>query len=217
MSFQVSPQHALENAGRMMKEGGFESVKLEGGEEVAEHVRAHRRRGHPGDGPRRPHAAVGARDGRLQGAGQGRRRRRARARTTRARSRTPAPTRSCSRRSRPISPRRSPPRVSVPTIGIGAGAGLRRPGARLLRPARHVPRDSSPSSRSASPRSASRSSTRRAPTSARCRRARSPRAEHTFKPNGPRRRPSPPPPAPLPSPSPEFPPADEIPPHWQTH
>src|SRR5689334_6735211 len=39
MSFQLSPMHALENAGRMMKEGSFESIKLEGGEEVAEHVR----------------------------------------------------------------------------------------------------------------------------------------------------------------------------------
>jgi 3-methyl-2-oxobutanoate hydroxymethyltransferase len=39
MSFQVSPERALENAGRMIKEGGFESVKIEGGEEVAEAVR----------------------------------------------------------------------------------------------------------------------------------------------------------------------------------
>lgn len=39
MSFQVSPQQALENAGRLMKDGSFESVKLEGGEDVAEHVR----------------------------------------------------------------------------------------------------------------------------------------------------------------------------------
>jgi 3-methyl-2-oxobutanoate hydroxymethyltransferase len=39
MSFQVSPVQALENAGRLMKEGSFESVKLEGGEDVAEHVR----------------------------------------------------------------------------------------------------------------------------------------------------------------------------------
>ncbi len=38
MSFQVSPIAALENAGKMMKEGAFESVKLEGGAEVAEHV-----------------------------------------------------------------------------------------------------------------------------------------------------------------------------------
>src|SRR5262245_42894670 len=39
MSFQVSAASALENAGKLMKEGAFESVKLEGGEEVAEHVR----------------------------------------------------------------------------------------------------------------------------------------------------------------------------------
>src|SRR3954466_3231610 len=39
MSFQVSPIQALENAGKMIKDGGFESVKLEGGFEVAEHVR----------------------------------------------------------------------------------------------------------------------------------------------------------------------------------
>lgn len=39
MSFQVSPEKALENAGKLMKEGAFESVKLEGGVEVAEHVR----------------------------------------------------------------------------------------------------------------------------------------------------------------------------------
>lgn len=39
MSFQVSAAQAVENAGKLMKEGGFESVKLEGGEEVAEHVR----------------------------------------------------------------------------------------------------------------------------------------------------------------------------------
>ncbi|MGC4086464.1 MAG: 3-methyl-2-oxobutanoate hydroxymethyltransferase [Polyangiaceae bacterium] len=40
MSFQVSPTQALENAGRMMKDGAFESVKLEGGERYVEHVRA---------------------------------------------------------------------------------------------------------------------------------------------------------------------------------
>jgi 3-methyl-2-oxobutanoate hydroxymethyltransferase len=39
MSFQQSPEHALANAGRLMKEGGFEAVKLEGGAEVADHVR----------------------------------------------------------------------------------------------------------------------------------------------------------------------------------
>jgi 3-methyl-2-oxobutanoate hydroxymethyltransferase len=38
MSFQVSSEKALEAAGKMMKEGGFEAVKLEGGEAFAEHV-----------------------------------------------------------------------------------------------------------------------------------------------------------------------------------
>ncbi|MBK9000674.1 MAG: 3-methyl-2-oxobutanoate hydroxymethyltransferase [Myxococcales bacterium] len=38
MSFQVSAEKALEAAGKLMKEGGVEAVKLEGGEIVAEHV-----------------------------------------------------------------------------------------------------------------------------------------------------------------------------------
>jgi len=38
MSFQVSVSQAVANAGKLIKEGGFESVKLEGGLEVAEHV-----------------------------------------------------------------------------------------------------------------------------------------------------------------------------------
>jgi 3-methyl-2-oxobutanoate hydroxymethyltransferase len=47
MSFQLSPTHALESAGKMMKEGAFESVKIEGGEPVAEHVRRMVRAGIP--------------------------------------------------------------------------------------------------------------------------------------------------------------------------
>ena len=39
MSFQVSPEEALRNAGYMLKNGSFEAVKLEGGVEVAEQVR----------------------------------------------------------------------------------------------------------------------------------------------------------------------------------
>lgn len=39
MSYQASPQEALHNAGRMLKEGGAQSVKLEGGARVAETVR----------------------------------------------------------------------------------------------------------------------------------------------------------------------------------
>jgi 3-methyl-2-oxobutanoate hydroxymethyltransferase len=39
MSYQAGPQDALVNAGRMLKEGGAQSVKLEGGQRVAETVR----------------------------------------------------------------------------------------------------------------------------------------------------------------------------------
>ncbi|MCC7382307.1 MAG: 3-methyl-2-oxobutanoate hydroxymethyltransferase [Deltaproteobacteria bacterium] len=38
MSYQGGWQHALQSAGRLFKEGGAESVKLEGGEEVAESI-----------------------------------------------------------------------------------------------------------------------------------------------------------------------------------
>jgi 3-methyl-2-oxobutanoate hydroxymethyltransferase len=40
MSYQVSVERALESAGQMLKTGGFEAVKLEGGTSYAEHVRA---------------------------------------------------------------------------------------------------------------------------------------------------------------------------------
>jgi len=39
MSYQTSPEDALRNAGRLLKEGGAQSVKLEGGARVAETVR----------------------------------------------------------------------------------------------------------------------------------------------------------------------------------
>ena len=39
MSYQAGPQDALRNAGRMLKEGGAQSVKLEGGRRVADTVR----------------------------------------------------------------------------------------------------------------------------------------------------------------------------------
>ncbi len=47
LSFQVSPEKALESAGTMLKVGGFESVKLEGGLAVAEQVRRIVRAGIP--------------------------------------------------------------------------------------------------------------------------------------------------------------------------
>jgi 3-methyl-2-oxobutanoate hydroxymethyltransferase len=48
MSFQISPQDTLRNAGRLLKETGAEAVKLEGGdEEAAQHVRILIRAGIP--------------------------------------------------------------------------------------------------------------------------------------------------------------------------
>jgi 3-methyl-2-oxobutanoate hydroxymethyltransferase len=38
MTYQISAQQAVESAGKLMKEGAFESVKLEGGTEVAESI-----------------------------------------------------------------------------------------------------------------------------------------------------------------------------------
>ncbi|HKQ71939.1 MAG TPA: 3-methyl-2-oxobutanoate hydroxymethyltransferase [Polyangiaceae bacterium] len=66
MSFQVSPAQAVENAGKMMKEGAFESVKLEGGVEIAEHVArlvtmGIAVMGHVGLTPQRVHALGGFR------------------------------------------------------------------------------------------------------------------------------------------------------------
>src|SRR5215831_10299273 len=40
MSFQISPQQALENAGRLLKEGGAHAVKLEGGVRSEATIRA---------------------------------------------------------------------------------------------------------------------------------------------------------------------------------
>jgi 3-methyl-2-oxobutanoate hydroxymethyltransferase len=47
MSYQVSREQALESAGKLLKEGGVEAVKLEGGEHFAEQVRAIVRAGIP--------------------------------------------------------------------------------------------------------------------------------------------------------------------------
>jgi 3-methyl-2-oxobutanoate hydroxymethyltransferase len=71
MSYQVSPAQAVESAGKLVKEGCFESVKLEGGSEVAEHVRRIVRvgvpvMGHVGLTPQSVHALGGFR---VQGRG----------------------------------------------------------------------------------------------------------------------------------------------------
>jgi len=64
MSYQSSPIQAVESAGKMLKEGGFESVKLEGGEAFADHVHRIVRAGipvvgHVGLTPQHVHAMGG--------------------------------------------------------------------------------------------------------------------------------------------------------------
>lgn len=74
MSYQVSPAQAVESAGTLLKNGGAESVKLEGGVEVAEHVRRVVRAGipvmgHIGLTPQSVHALGGFKvQGREEGA-----------------------------------------------------------------------------------------------------------------------------------------------------
>jgi 3-methyl-2-oxobutanoate hydroxymethyltransferase len=72
MSYQVSPQQAVESAGKLMKEGACESIKLEGGQEVGEHVHRIVRAGipvvgHIGLTPQSVHALGGFK---VQGRGQ---------------------------------------------------------------------------------------------------------------------------------------------------
>ena len=213
MSFQLSPLHALENAGRMMKEGNFESVKLEGGEDIAEHVRRIVAAGipvmgHVGLTPQSVHAMGGFK---VQGKGED------------AAERVIADARALEEAGAyAIVLEAIPPdlaqeitaAVSVPTIGIGAGAGC---DGQVL-----VCYDLLGMFREIQPKFAKRfaevgdlivEATRSYVDEVQSRAF--PGLEHSFKPNGPRQRPEAPPPPP-PS-APEFPPADEIPPHWQTH
>jgi 3-methyl-2-oxobutanoate hydroxymethyltransferase len=120
MSFQASVQQALHNAGRMLKTGGFEAVKLEGGVDYAEHVRALVRAGipvvgHVGLTPQSVHAMGGFR---VQGKGED-----AAARVVAdARALDEAGAYSIVVEGVPADlARRITDAVDVPTIGIGAG------------------------------------------------------------------------------------------------
>ncbi len=122
MSYQVSPAQAVESAGKLVKEGAFEAVKLEGGEEIAEHVRRIVRAGvpvmgHVGLQPQSVHALGGFK---LQGRGG------------EAAAKLVADARALEEAGAyaivleaipPDVARQVTAAVGVPTIGIGAGAG----------------------------------------------------------------------------------------------
>ena len=120
MSYQASVEQAVISAGRLLKEGAFESVKLEGGEDYAAHVRAIVRAGipvmgHVGLTPQWVHAMGGFR---VQGKGED-----AAARVVAdARAIEQAGAYAITVEGVPADlGRRITDAVSIPTIGIGAG------------------------------------------------------------------------------------------------
>jgi len=122
LSYQVSATQAVESAGRMLKEGGFESVKLEGGEAFAEHVHRIVRAGvpvvgHVGLTPQSVHAFGGFK---VQGRGDD-----AAEQIVRDARAIEAAGAFCIvlEAIPPDVAARITAEVSVPTIGIGAGAG----------------------------------------------------------------------------------------------
>jgi 3-methyl-2-oxobutanoate hydroxymethyltransferase len=121
MSYQVSPAQAVESAGRLMKEGACESVKLEGGQEVAEHVHRIVRAGvpvvgHVGLTPQSVHALGGFK---VQGRGEGAEKILADAIALEQAGAFAIVLEAVP----PDLAERITTLVSVPTIGIGAGAG----------------------------------------------------------------------------------------------
>jgi 3-methyl-2-oxobutanoate hydroxymethyltransferase len=214
MSFQVSAERALENAGKLVKDGGFESVKLEGGEEVAEHVRrivlaGIPVMGHVGLTPQSVHAMGGFK---VQGKDE------------EAYDRVVDGARALEEAGAfAIVLEAIPPdlaaevtaSVSIPTIGIGAGPSC---DGQVL-----VCYDLLGMYPDLKPKFAKRFAevgeqiiaATRAYVGEVTERT-FPAAEHTFKPSGIRRAPPSDPRPAQPAASP-LPPADEYPPHWQTH
>lgn len=121
MSYQVSPAQAVESAGKLMKEGACESIKLEGGQEVAEHVHRIVRAGipvvgHVGLTPQSVHAFGGFK---VQGRGEGAEKVLADAIAVEQAGAFAIVLEAVP----PDLAERITKVVSVPTIGIGAGAG----------------------------------------------------------------------------------------------
>jgi 3-methyl-2-oxobutanoate hydroxymethyltransferase len=207
MSYQVSPAQAVETAGKLMKDGAVESVKLEGGVEVAEHVRrivlaGMSVMGHVGLTPQSVHAMGGFK---VQGKGDDAAERVLEA----ARALEEAGAYAIVLEAIPPDLAEEITRsVSIPTIGIGAGPHC---DGQVL-----VCYDLLGMYPDLKPKFAKRfaevgaqivDAVKGYVTEVQARTF--PAPEHTFKPNGPRvARPAPPPPVVE---------DDEIPPHWQTH
>ncbi len=121
MSYQVSPSQAVESAGKLMKDGACESIKLEGGQEIAEHVHRIVRAGvpvvgHVGLTPQSVHALGGFK---VQGRGDGADKVLADAIALEQAGAFAIVLEAVP----PDLAERITSLVSVPTIGIGAGAG----------------------------------------------------------------------------------------------
>lgn len=120
-SYQVSPAQAVESAAKLMKEGACESIKLEGGQEVAEHVHRIVRAGvpvvgHIGLTPQSVHALGGFK---VQGRGEAAEKVLADAIALEQAGAFAIVLEAVP----PDLAERITSLVSVPTIGIGAGAG----------------------------------------------------------------------------------------------
>ena len=141
LSYQVSPEDALRNAGRLVKEGGAEAVKLEGGVAIADAVARIAAvdipvMGHVGLTPQSIHRMGGHRvQGRKSGRAAGCRERSAR-RRTRARGR--GRIRDRGRRRAAVVGARDNCERRDPNYRNWRRPGLRRPGARDARHARPV-------------------------------------------------------------------------------
>lgn len=121
MSYQISPAQAVESSGKLMKEGACESIKLEGGQEIAEHIHRIVRAGipvvgHVGLTPQSVHALGGFK---VQGRGEGAEKVLADAIAVEQAGAFAIVLEAVP----PDLAERITSLVSVPTIGIGAGAG----------------------------------------------------------------------------------------------
>jgi 3-methyl-2-oxobutanoate hydroxymethyltransferase len=70
LSYQVSVEEAVRNAGRFHKEAGVDAIKLEGGVRVCPQIRAIADGGNAGYGAHRTHASEFRPAGRFQGTGE---------------------------------------------------------------------------------------------------------------------------------------------------